>query len=48
MPASIRTEAQPREAMRDPRYWQAGHPVRAAHVDPVTRGFQELYGAESE
>jgi hypothetical protein len=29
--------------MRDPRYWQSGHPERAAYVADVTRGFQELY-----
>lgn len=46
--AKGRTETQLREAMRDARYWQAGHPERAVHVASVTRGFQELYGAEAE
>jgi pimeloyl-ACP methyl ester carboxylesterase len=40
-------EADLRAAIRDPRYWQAGHPGRAAHVAAVTRGFQHLYGSES-
>ena len=38
-----RSEAELRRAMRDPRYWQSGHPERAAYVADVTRGFQELY-----
>ncbi len=33
--------------MRDPRYWEAGHPERDAHVAVVTRGFQQLYNNES-
>jgi pimeloyl-ACP methyl ester carboxylesterase len=44
----FRTEAALREAMRDQRYWQTGHPERQAHVASVTRGFQELYAGEGE
>lgn len=41
------TEATLRAAMRDPRYWQAGHPERGACSAWVTRGFQALHGEEA-
>lgn len=37
------TEADLRQAMRDPRYWQAGHPERAVFNAWVTQGWQSLY-----
>jgi hypothetical protein len=42
MPVMI-TEADLRQAMRDARYWQAGHPERAAFSAWVTDGFRALY-----
>ena len=41
MPVMI-TEADRRQAMRDARYWQAGHPERAAFSAWVTDGFRAL------
>nr|WP_149535892.1 hypothetical protein [Siccirubricoccus phaeus] len=38
------TEESLRAAMRDPRYWQAGHPERDAFGRWVTQGFDALYG----
>lgn len=45
--ATVRiTEADLRQAMRDRRYWQAGHPERHAYVNWVTEGWQALGDAE--
>ena len=33
------TEASLREAMRDPRYWQSGHPDRPGWLAAVTEGW---------
>ena len=46
--ATIITSASLRQAMRDPRYWQQGHPERAGYSAWVTGGFQALHDAESE
>ena len=47
MPDSLHiTEADLRQAMRDPRYWQAGKPERAAFNAWVTEGWQQLYPRE--
>ncbi|WP_207792090.1 hypothetical protein [Siccirubricoccus phaeus] len=35
-----------REAMREPRYWQAGHPEREAFGRWVSQGWQALYGKD--
>lgn len=40
------TEQDLREAMRDRRYWQPGHPERQASSDWVTTGWQGLYPAD--
>lgn len=40
------TEQDLREAMRDRRYWQPGHPERQAWSDWVTTGWQGLYPAD--
>ena len=46
--ATIRvTEGDLRAAMRDPRYWQSGHPERGAYAGWVTEGWQRLHGAEA-
>ncbi|HYF07272.1 MAG TPA: colicin D domain-containing protein [Acetobacteraceae bacterium] len=37
------TEADLRAAMRDPRYWQTGHPERAAYAGWVGEGWQALH-----
>lgn len=42
MPVRI-TEADLRQAMRDPRYWQPGHPERAAYAAWVTHGYHALH-----
>lgn len=43
MPRMVRvTEQDLRGAMRDDRYWRAGHPERTAFVGWVTSGFQGL------
>lgn len=42
----IVTESSLREAMRDDRYWHAGHPERNAYVNWVGEGFQALVRAE--
>jgi hypothetical protein len=36
-----------RHAMRDPRYWQLGHPERAAYQSWVGDAWQQLHAAES-
>lgn len=41
------TEASLRAAMRDPRYWQAGHPERSRYVARVTEGWRSLVEAEA-
>jgi hypothetical protein len=46
--ATIRvTETDLRAAMRDRRYWQPGHPERAAFGDWVTEGWQRLHGPDA-
>jgi hypothetical protein len=40
------TEADLRTAMRDPRYWQAGHPERQAFNDWVGEGWRALSAVE--
>ena len=46
--ATIRvTEGDLRAAMRDPRYWQSGHPERGAYAGWVTEGWHRLHGAEA-
>lgn len=40
------TEQDLREAMRDRRTWQPGHPERQAWSDWVTTGWQGLYPAD--
>ncbi len=48
MPAPIRiNEADLRQAMREPRYWQSGHPERPAFTSWVTDGFRGLYPSDS-
>jgi hypothetical protein len=45
--ATVRmTEAGLRQAMRDRRHWQAGHPERHAYVNSVTEGWHALVDAE--
>lgn len=39
------THASLREAIRDPRYWQDGHPERKAYTDWVADGYQALEGS---
>lgn len=39
------TEASLKRAMRDPRYWQAGHPERNDSVGWVTSGWDSLGAA---
>lgn len=46
MPVRI-TEADLRHAMRDARYWQAGHPERAAFSAWVTDGFRALHPGDA-
>jgi hypothetical protein len=46
--ATIITSASLREAMRDPRYWQQGHPDRTGYSAWVTQGFRALHDAETE
>ena len=41
------TEADLRAAMRDPRYWQAGHPERSSYVARVSEGWRSLVEAEA-
>ena len=41
------TETALRQAMRDPRYWQAGHPERADYAAWVTEGWQALAQGEA-
>lgn len=46
MPVRI-TEADLRKAMRDARYWQAGHPERAAFSTWVTDGYRALHPSDA-
>ena len=46
MPGTI-TEDQLIEAMRDPRYWNQNHPERLAHIERVTKGWEELYSGSA-
>ena len=41
------TEASLRAAMRDPRYWQPGHPERSRYVARVSEGWRRLVEAEA-
>ncbi len=41
------TEASLRAAMRDPRYWQPGHPERSSYVARVSEGWRRLVEAEA-
>jgi hypothetical protein len=41
------TEAGLRAAMRDPRYWQPGHPERSSYVARVSEGWRTLVEAEA-
>ena len=41
------SEAELRAAMRDPRYWQFGHPERASHVARVSEGWRRLVEDEA-
>ena len=41
------TETDLRQAMRDPRYWQAGHPERADYAAMVMDGWQALAQGEA-
>jgi hypothetical protein len=48
MPAPIRiTEADLRQAMREPRYWRSGHPERTAFTGWVTEGFRGRYPCDA-
>lgn len=47
MPEPPPTEASLRAAMRDPRYWQPGHPERSRYVARVTEGWRNLVEAEA-
>ena len=47
MSDTLITESDLRQAVRDPRYWQPGHPERAEYAAWVTEGWQALARGEA-
>ena len=42
------TDLDLKQAMRDPRYWEPGHPERAGFHDWVTKGWEALYPSNGQ